>query len=127
MLRRSNSSSRGVVGVALVRSICCYAGVVSTSRHQMPWQMQMYDVLNKYDLPDLLASVAESTGVAALVTEPQDARKLPLSWRSATNVYKLAQRRFRASGSLFRVLAGRLSPVAEGKALANFVAAAARQ
>eukprot|EP00416_Gambierdiscus_australes_P002927 CAMPEP_0171133230 /NCGR_PEP_ID=MMETSP0766_2-20121228/125919_1 /TAXON_ID=439317 /ORGANISM="Gambierdiscus australes, Strain CAWD 149" /LENGTH=243 /DNA_ID=CAMNT_0011596599 /DNA_START=40 /DNA_END=767 /DNA_ORIENTATION=- len=98
-----------LVGLSLVRSLCCFADVAVSWRHVMPWQMQMHGVLQHYDLPDLLAALVDRGGPSTLVIEPRDAEQKPLSWHRACIVYDLAMRCFVDRGKRLRILTGRRS------------------
>lgn len=120
---RSRSSGGKLAGIAVLRGICCFEDVAGAWRHHMPWQMQMYGVLKHYDLPDLLAALAISGGLDALVIEPRDERRQPLPWRRAWDKYDLAARRFALARRRLRILAGQRS-ASEAYEVAAFVAAA---
>ncbi|CAK0808337.1 unnamed protein product [Prorocentrum cordatum] len=120
-----------LAGLALVQGLCDFAGVVRSTptpkRHTLPWQMQMHGVLEEYDLPDLLASLAGPRGPRALVLEPQDALGRPLARRAAGRAYELARRTFAAARRPLRVVAGPQSVGAVKDALAAFVSSIASE
>eukprot|EP00927_Polykrikos_kofoidii_P054896 TRINITY_DN49240_c0_g1_i1.p1 TRINITY_DN49240_c0_g1~~TRINITY_DN49240_c0_g1_i1.p1 ORF type:complete len:852 (+),score=98.40 TRINITY_DN49240_c0_g1_i1:652-3207(+) len=96
-----------LAGIVLVRGICCYADVATAELHRLPWQMQMHGVLDHYDLPDLLASVAHSRpGLQVLVLHPLGASGRALPSRRARQVYELAAHRLAVGGGRLRIRDG---------------------
>eukprot|EP00933_Yihiella_yeosuensis_P028417 TRINITY_DN22232_c0_g1_i1.p1 TRINITY_DN22232_c0_g1~~TRINITY_DN22232_c0_g1_i1.p1 ORF type:complete len:827 (+),score=126.58 TRINITY_DN22232_c0_g1_i1:79-2559(+) len=118
--------------VVILRSIASLGDVATARRHRLPWQMQMYGVLQKYDLPDLLAAVAgrpgkNRRGPCALVVEPRepDGRR-PMPKSKAASIFRLARRLFSAAGRRLRLLTGNRSSHFEAIEVATFLADAVR-
>ena len=123
-----------LVAVVISRCILSYASIATAHRHQMPWLMQMFGVLKKYDLPDLVASLAVRGGPRALVSAPQDALKQPLDPKKTKRLLQLARLRFVAAGGILSIRHGMAFTTsgqsgvdkdsAEAKVVAEFVEAA---
>lgn len=81
--------------------------VARAKRHKLPWQMQMHEVLNHYDLPDLLAAIPAKSAAPTLIVEPRGASRASLPRGYAWRMYSLAAKRLRRAGHGLRLLAGR--------------------
>eukprot|EP00928_Gymnodinium_smaydae_P046329 TRINITY_DN3085_c1_g1_i1.p1 TRINITY_DN3085_c1_g1~~TRINITY_DN3085_c1_g1_i1.p1 ORF type:complete len:838 (-),score=203.33 TRINITY_DN3085_c1_g1_i1:68-2581(-) len=136
-----------LAGLVLFRSIARYSDVATARRQRMPWHMQMHGVLERYDLPDLLAALAippsalarggrggrrsslareRRRNLRALVVEPLGSSRRPLRRRWASKAYDLASQLFAATGQRLRLLTQPRSEEATALAIATFAAAAAR-
>lgn len=87
-----------LAGIALVNELCSYRDVAVARQHRLPWMMQMYGVLEHYDLPDLLATLGRVKGPAALVVRPLGASGRPISRACAFSKLHLARQRFAGRG-----------------------------